>query len=31
VTISGGGPTTSGGRKIYVVTAAGVSDTVTFA
>jgi hypothetical protein len=30
VTIEGGAPTTNGGRKIYVITAAGASDTVTF-
>jgi hypothetical protein len=30
VTIEGGAPIVTGGRKVYVVTAAGASDTVTF-
>jgi hypothetical protein len=31
VTIAGGAPTVSGGRRIYTITAAGGADTVTFA
>jgi hypothetical protein len=31
VTIKNGAPTVEGGRRIYEITAAGASDTVTFA